>query len=144
MLTKQINTLARITILQRNQAFTDLGITGTQHSYILSVCRHPGITQDGLAKMLYVNKSNVARQVAQLCENGFLLRETSEMDKRAVKLYPTAKAEASYPIIQEVLRAWNTYLQNDLTDDETQTLMALMKRVVRRAKDYIGESEQPE
>jgi len=143
-LTWRVNQLARITVLQRNKAFEELGITGTQHSYILNVCREPGIVQDYLAKKLYVNKSNVARQVAQLQELGFITRSASETDKRAVCLYPTEKAQKIYPVIREVLHEWNQYLVADFTDEEKETLAGLMRRAVKRAADYIGEEGQEE
>lgn len=138
-LTWRVNQLARMTILQRNKAFRELGITGTQHSYILNVCREPGIQQDCLAKKLYVNKSNVARQVAQLQELGFITRTVSETDKRAVRLYPTEKAEEIYPVIRETLHEWNQYLVAEFTTEEKEMLAVLMRRVVKRAADYIGE-----
>ncbi len=143
-LTRQVNQLARITILQRNQAFKDIGITGTQHGYILNVCREPGITQDQLAKKLYVNKSNVARQVAQLVEGGFITRHQSETDKRAVMLQPTQKAKDIYPIIMETLNQWNLFLVQELSLDQRQQLSDILAQVVKRAADYIGEREQDE
>ena len=37
---------------------------------VSSVCRHPGISQDGLARHLCIDKSQVARQCAYLEEKG--------------------------------------------------------------------------
>jgi Transcriptional regulators len=92
-----------------------------------------------LAKKLYVNKSNVARQVAQLVENGFITRKPDDADKRAVMLYPTEKAMATYPAIREILSEWNRYLVADFTEAEKAQLAKLMERAMRRAADYIGE-----
>lgn len=141
MLTRQVNKLARISILQRNKAFEKMGITGTQHSYILAVCREPGVTQDTLARKLYVNKSNVARQVANLCTCGYLTREPSESDRRAVCVYPTDKARGVYPEILNVLHDWNAYLLEALSHEEQEQVIALMARVVKRAADHIGERD---
>lgn len=143
-LTKQVNQLARITILQRNQAFKDLGITGTQHSYIIHVCREPGITQEQLAQKLFVNKSNVARQAALLTEAGFIFRKPGEADKRAVMLYPTQKALEIHPAIMDVLAGWNAFLLEGFNEEERQALSDALARIVKRAADFIGEGEQDE
>ena len=69
-----INVTARCATLRRSEQLFPVGLTGGQHTYVLNICRNPGITQDQLAKMIYINKSNVARQVAQLEQAGFIER----------------------------------------------------------------------
>ena len=139
--TRLINRVYKITKLQRSQAFQGLGITGSQHSYVLQVCSKPGISQDKLAKALYVNKSNVARQAAQLCEAGFLTRRESASDKRVVLLYPTEKSLEIYPKILTILAGWDTYLSEALSEEERETLKSLLARVGDRAESYLSDKE---
>ena len=65
---KNINRIARCAEQYRNDRLEPFGLTGSQYSVILSVCREPGITQDRLSELVYINKSNVARQLSQLEE----------------------------------------------------------------------------
>ena len=87
---------------------TDLG--PIHHSYILTVCNNPGISQDGLAKSICINRSNVTRQLTYLEEKGYVERKVSENDRRVLLVYPTQKAIDSLPEIRKMLRTWNEYL----------------------------------
>lgn len=127
---------ARCASLQRSRELKELGLTGNQHTYILNICRHPGMTQESLAQMIYVHKSNVARQVAALCQAGFIHRQPSQADKRELLLYPTSKAEAALPVIRRVLKSWNGYLMEEFTPEEQEALLAMMNRVMARARSW--------
>ena len=130
-LTRCISVIARCSALKRSQAFKSLGITGCQHTYILNVCRNPGISQEQLANKIYIHKSNVARQVALLDKAGFLTRAPSSED--------TAKAEAAYPVILQALKEWHDYLIMDFSKEEQVLLERMMNHVMDRARRYIDE-----
>ncbi len=138
-LTRCISVTARCSALRRSQAFKNLGITGCQHTYILNVCRNPGISQEQLANKIYIHKSNVARQVALLDKAGFLTRTASSQDKRVVLIYPTNKAEAAYPVILQTLKEWHDYLIMDFSKEEQLLLEKMMNHVMDRARSYIDE-----
>ncbi len=138
-LTRCISVIARCSALRRSQAFKSIGITGCQHTYILNVCRNPGISQEQLANKIYIHKSNVARQVALLDKAGFLTRAPSSQDKRVMLIYPTDKAEAAYPVILQVLKEWHDYLIMDFSKEEQLLLEKMMNHVMDRARSYIDE-----
>ena len=54
-----------------------------------------GISQEKLAKMIYINKSNVTRNLAVLEKNGYIERRPAENDKRVMLVFPTQKAQAA-------------------------------------------------
>ena len=99
-LMKNINRIARCAEQYRNDRLEPFGLTGSQYSVILSVCREPGITQDRLSELVYINKSNVARQLSQLEENGYVTREQGEKDRRTIKVFPTEKSLETVPVIR--------------------------------------------
>ncbi len=133
---KHISVTTRCAIQYRNQRLSDSGLNGYQCPYILNICRNPGISQDKLARIIYINKSNVTRQLAVLEENGFVERRPSDADKRAVEVYPTQKAFDILPKVLQVLGEWNGYITEDLTDEEKETLLALLERISEKAKLY--------
>lgn len=96
-LTRCISVIARCSALKRSQAFKSLGITGCQHTYILNVCRNPGISQEQLANKIYIHKSNVARQVALLDKAGFLTRAPSSEDKRVMLIFQPRRLKLPIP-----------------------------------------------
>ena len=132
-LMRYISRTSRCGVLYRTDKLEKYGLGGHQNVYIQNICRSPGISQDRLAKMIFVNKSTVTRQMALLEQNGFVTRQVSGQDKRQMLLYPTEKAVKLYPIIQEVLRGWNDRLLEDFTEQERQILGSMLKKVMEKA-----------
>ena len=120
-LMKYIARIFRCSILYRNEILVQEGLNGYQHTYILKLCNNPGISQEQLSRMLYVNKSTVTRQLALLEQGGFVTRKPGSADKRTMLVYPTAKAEAVYPKV----KAAGVERQADRRADRAGTRLAL-------------------
>ena len=88
---RDMTEIARCGVQYRSDKLAPLGLKSCHASYLTEICENPGISQDKLARRICINKSNVARQVAALEEDGFVLRKPSEADKRVMELYPTEK-----------------------------------------------------
>ena len=138
---RYISRVARCADQYRNDCLIETKLSGYQYTYILNICRNPGISQEKLAKLIYLNKSNVTRQAALLEQNGYIERRTSECDKRVIELYPTEKAEEVYPKIVDVLHEWNDFLTEDFTEEEKEVMQKLLERMMDKAVTYI-ESEK--
>ncbi len=143
---KNISQIARCAEQYRAQKLAALGLTGCQYSCILHVCRQPGISQEGLARKICVHKSNVARQLAQLEENGFVRRETGEKDRRVAAVYPTSRAREAYSVICRVLGEWSRYITGGLSEEDKTRLIPMLESMCRRAEAYweTGEAALPE
>ena len=131
------NITSRCASAYRDEMLSEFGLTDAQYPYVLRVTRSPGITQDELSRQLCIHKSNVARQVAILEQNGFLSRAEDSSDRRIRHLYPTEKATELIPKIREVLRAWNKFVMADLSEEEYSLLENLLERMCRRARSYF-------
>ena len=107
------------------------------HSVNLShICSRPGISQDTLARLRYADKSSIARQVATLEEGGLITRTPCNDDKRVMKLYPTDKALALLPKITQILEYWEDLLTQDFSEEEIDTLTALLAKMKKRAAQW--------
>ena len=105
------------------------------------IARNPGISQEALSEVMCVNKSNVARAVAQLEEQGFVLRKSSERDKRVLQLFPTEKLQAALPQIIADTRAWNAYLTEGIAEEDLLRFHAILDQIVERAMLYAEKGE---
>ena len=134
---RDITEVARCGAQYRADQLCPMGLKGCHASYLTQICAEPGISQDGLARRICINKSNVARQAAVLEEEGFITRRPSASDKRVLELYPTEKALAALPRIQEVLNRWDSCITADLTPEEKQQLAVLLSKIKTRATAYM-------
>lgn len=134
---KDMTEITRCGVDYRTEKLASLGLKACHASYLLEICDEPGISQDKLAQRICINKSNVARQVAILEENGFVSRQPCTADKRVMKLYPTEKTLEMLPQIQQIMNCWESCLTHDLTQEEMDTLSALLARMKSRAAAWM-------
>ncbi len=131
-----VSRTARCASLYRGEKLEKLGLNGCHHTYILAICRTPGISQEQLSRTIYINKSNVTRQLTFLEQNGFVTRTPDGEDRRIMRVYPTQKALDAYPVVLEVLEQWQDFVMEDLSPEEREELTRLMQRVNEKAAAY--------
>ena len=136
---KTMNEIVRCGKQYRNERLAEFGLKSSHASYLLEICRSPGISQDVLAKRICFNKSNIARQIVVLEEGGFVLRKPSEEDKRVMELYPTEKTLERMPKIRQVLGDWRGYLMEGLTAEEIAVLDKALETMRVRAGAWVEE-----
>ena len=129
--------ISRCGVQYRADNLTQFGLKSFHASYLTEICANPGISQDRLAKIICINKSNVARQVAILEEDGFVRRDPSEADKRVMELYPTEKTLALLPQLNEILLCWENCITQDLSEEEKECLSTLLRKMSQRASRYM-------
>ena len=129
--------ISRCGVQYRSDNLAQFGLKSIHASYLTEICANPGISQDRLARIICINKSNVARQVAVLEEDGFVRRVPSAADKRVMELYPTEKTLEILPRINEMLMCWENCITQDLTEEEKELLSALMRKMSSRAAGYM-------
>lgn len=120
--------------LQRSRYMEPLGLKGVHARMLIDVCERPGISQDRLAQLIGIDKSNVARQVAVLEEQGLLLRKSCGEDKRVLRLHPTQKTLDLLPGLQAQTQSWEDALLVELTPEEKSQLLSLLSRVRARVE----------
>lgn len=134
---KYINIISRCATQYRSDMLTDTGINGCQCTYILNICKNPGISQEKLARIICINKSNVTRQLSVLEANGFIERRCNESDKRVMEVYPTDKALKLLPKVTEVMHTWRDIVTQDFSEEEKELFSKMLERAVIRAEEYM-------
>lgn len=129
--------ISRCGVQYRSDNLAQFGLKSIHASYLTEICANPGISQDRLARIICINKSNVARQVAVLEEDGFVRRIPSEADKRVMELYPTEKTLEILPRISDILLCWENCITKDLSEEEKECLSSLLSKMSTRASQYM-------
>lgn len=129
--------ISRCGVQYRSDYLAPMGLKSIHASYLTEICANPGISQDKLARLICINKSNVARQVAVLEEDGFITRTPSAADKRVIELYPTQKTLDLLPRLNEILMCWENCITHDLTDGEKELISTLLRKMSHRATRYM-------
>ena len=132
-----VTDIARCAALYRQEELASLGLKSCHASYLAAICAYPGITQDQLARRIFINKSNVARQLVILEEDGFVERKPSPEDKRAIQVFPTEKARDVMPEIVRIFRIWESFVAQDLSEEERALLVSMLEKMKARSADWM-------
>lgn len=133
--------ISRCSTMYRAERLSDTDLSACHFPYILTLCRNPGITQEALGKMVYINKSNVTRALSYLEQHGFVERRQSEADRRVLLVYPTEKAINMLPEIRSILKDWNEYITADISEEEFTVFMSVLERIAKKSAAYGELSE---
>ncbi|MGK0606198.1 MarR family winged helix-turn-helix transcriptional regulator [Enterococcus gilvus] len=139
---KMVNRISRLSAFYREKEFKKIGLGEMHHAYILTVCGEPGISQEELACKIFINKSNVARQVAQLEQKGFILRQSCARDARKLRLFPTEKAVALAPKIRAILADWNQLLLDELSVEQQEAVLTGLQTIMEKAEAEMYKKEE--
>ena len=107
--------------------------------FLFEICDKPGISQEGLARRLLVDKSTVTRVCAAMEEKGYIRRQVCSEDRRITRIYPTEQTEAIFPQIREAWTTWETRITQTLTPEEKEQLADLLRKVKVSAREWMEE-----
>ena len=141
---RKTNIISRCEGIYRQDKLKDCGLSACHHSYILAISRHPGMTQDQLAKHICIDKSGVTRHLSYLEKKGYVERRSDQHDKRAICVFPTQKMLDILPEVKKIVTDWNDYLTKDITSEDLDCFNRVLDIIAERAKKYIYEKEDSE
>ena len=81
-------------------------LTSMQYNICLAVQGEPGISQDGIAKFLFMDKSSVAKLVSKLVAAKLVKREVNPDDRREYRLFLTPEGEEMIKQLSENISEW--------------------------------------
>lgn len=109
--------------------------SGTHHSYLLTVLKRPGLSQEQITSETKFDKATTTRSVKMLEEAGYIERVVDEKDRRSFLLYPTERAKAFEPHVYALLQESNKHLTRHLTEEERVQLQILLQKLFDGIKD---------
>ena len=136
---RSLSEIARCGLQYRSDCLSSMGMKACHISYLVQICENPGISQDKLSRLICINKSNVARQVAYLEDEGYVTRSTCASDKRITELFPTPKAQEILGDMYRIMHSWEDRLTQDMVADEKENLVCLLKKMHPHAVAYMDE-----
>lgn len=137
-----ISVIYRKMTIWQNHYCIPLGLTAAQVPVILWTCVLGKASQNTLAKKLVIDKSVVAKTVANLIQTGFLQREINPEDTRSYLISPTEKALAVYPFLIENGCDWMNHLTDGMTEEEKSQFSALLKKAAKNAEITVEKLSQ--
>jgi len=120
-LTRQMQTL-------RSRNLDHLGVGTGQTLILREIILKYGITQDGVAGSLHLDKSTVARAVKRLVEAGYVEKRRDPADRRSHILLSTNMARVLQPQFEMVDQSLAEALTMDFPEEEIEQLGNFLRR----------------
>lgn len=111
------------------RALGEDGFAPRVFSALSLVVQYPNITQSELARMLGIERSGLVAIVDDLEGRGLLKRTFVPGDRRVQALVPTKEGIAAYADARARVRAHEETLLSNLTAEERETLIALLRKI---------------
>lgn len=124
-----VNDVARLFGRRFDQNGRRLGLTRAQCRTLGYLTRNEGINQAGLADLLEIRPMTLVRQIDRMEEAGWIERRPDPADRRARRLYLTAKARPILGRIWNVANATRDEALARLSPPQAETLIDLLHRV---------------
>ena len=146
ILTKEVLSMKSMNVISRCQsAYRAKMLPGDlcpcHHSLILSLCHHPGCSQDELAQDLCLNKSTVARALSQLEEKNYVLRSPDPSDKRRIIVQPTEQMLAILPEVKEIALRWNEEISSGIPEEELAVFRSVLLKMEENARNLVQKGD---
>lgn len=139
---KMLNNISRSQAIYRHSKISAVDIQSCHYSYVLSICRAPGRSQEEIAKDLCVNKSTVTRNLNFLEEKGYILRKSLPNDKRQFSVYPTDKMLAVLPEIKAASVEWMALLSEDIPQNELEVFNTVLEKMEAKSRKILESQEE--
>lgn len=140
-ITRKLSILSRCQIMFRSNRLRDSGLLPPHYNYVIPICRNPGLSQEQLARQVYVDKYNVTRHLTRLEEAGYVERRPSDSDKRVMLVYPTQKMLDFLPRVRSCIDDWDTFLFEGLSEAELEQFDATLLKITQRAQEYVNSKD---
>jgi len=118
-----------------NQIASQHGFTQAA-GYILINIHRDGTPVSQIANSTGVKTTSLSRVLNNLEGLGFVYRETSDTDKRSVKVYLTDLGREKRKVAKDVVLEFNEYLNRAFDDKERDALIELLQKINQLAGDY--------
>ena len=104
--------------------------------YILINIHRDGTPVSQIANSTGVKTTSLSRVLNNLEGLGFIYRETSDTDKRSVKVYLTELGREKRKIAKDVVREFNDFLNNSFSEKERALMTKMLVKISELATNY--------
>jgi DNA-binding MarR family transcriptional regulator len=124
-------------VRELTRALAPLDLKIGQLDVMMNIYRHPGMSQQDVARRLLIGRSNITMLLPQLEAQGLIRREGDKKDKRVMRLFLTDDGEAR---LLEALKVY-TKLIDRVMAQSTPAQCDAMGEQMRRIEEMLNEED---
>lgn len=108
-----------------------------QFLFLLALYHKDGLSQEELAQYLDIDKGTTARAIEKLEQAEYVIRKTTDKDRRLNQVYLTQKAIEFQPQLYSILHEWTDVLCEGFSEEEIEKSFDLLQRMAGNASLHV-------
>ena len=128
-LTQRMMRISKAAWNYSRQSLVSEKLSNIQYNIVYVIQNNPGISQDGVATFLHLDKSSVAKLVVKLIDMGYVKREVNPEDHREYQLFLTEKGESEILELEDILVKWEKDVFGDSDSDQYKEIINCLKNI---------------
>lgn len=132
---REVGMLARAIQSISDIKFKEISLQRGQFIFLTRVYENPGINQIDLSNLLKVDKATTTKAIQKLIDEGYIVKERDEADKRMWRLHPTDKAKRVYEILIEEENRNISVCFSDFTEPEKKLVYNLVRKMRKNVEE---------
>lgn len=132
---KAISYLYRYEQIYIGKKIEPYGIGSGQFPFLMRLYHHDGVNQESLSDYLKIDKGTTARAIQKLIDEGYVVRQRDEEDKRAYRIFLSEKAKKLEPDMKKIAADWEDILFSSFDDSQrreiTNSLETMFENVLK-------------
>ncbi|KTC96601.1 MarR family winged helix-turn-helix transcriptional regulator [Legionella erythra] len=124
----------RLLLKRANELLKPYDINHAYTFILMELFNQDGLTQTELVQRIDVEQPTAVRTLDRMERDGFIHRQPSPLDRRAVLIYLSEKGKQTEPMLAENARRLNDLALQGFSEAEKNQFQALIKRVLDNLK----------
>lgn len=116
------------------------GFGGAQLRILMPLYKMDGINQGLLAQTIKVDKTTITRTIKKLVDDGYVLRQIDENDRRSYLIFLTEKGKAIEPEMIRIFTKWEENLLSKFDADQRKNVLRLIEIMHMNASDMMDDA----
>lgn len=134
---KYISIIYRYSQVYISEALEPYHISASHYSFLLTLYRGDGISQENLSEQMSIDKAATKRAIDHLEKAGYVTRKPNPNDKRAYELYLTEQAMALKEEIREIFDKWHQIITANMSETAIIQLIDQLEKASNNAKEAV-------
>ena len=109
-----------------NNKMESVNLTFGLYPFLIEIYKHDGVSQEDLAKILYLNESTVTRNLEKLEKKGFV-KKTPEKRKKIITITDEGREVAKK--VMDYDEKWDEIIKKDLSEEEYNTFKKTLIKI---------------
>lgn len=113
---------------------------GSSQFYILMpLFKGDGINQESISQSIKVDKATITRAIQKLVDEGYVIRQRDEKDRRSYRVFLTEKGRMLEPDLNKIAQQWEDSLLSGFDMDQRTLILKSIDDMIKNASKMMEE-----